>query len=230
MKPKIWLAVAAVVLVAVLVAAWSYKAAEERRRAEEIVTAQGLATVIDATFAKANALKVGEISGTLDVTSVDPGRFRIFSSSQKVVLPYSVDYSIDLSRLTTSDLRWDAERRTLTVEVPDVATGKPNVDEARRRLVDTDGLYVSRRASENLSRRAAVLAAGAAAREAAKPEHLGKARANARNAIANLLQAPLNVAGYGDVTVEVRFPQDAVRDGERWDVSPSIEDVLANRP
>jgi hypothetical protein len=73
------------------------------------------------------------------------------------------------------------------------------------------------------------MANGAAVREAQKPEHLAKARDNARAAIASMLETPLDVAGLGDVKVVVRFPEDGVRDGERWDVSPSIEEVLARR-
>ena len=217
------------IIVAILVAIFAAHRHEQRRQAEELAQAQGLVKVLSATFSNQSALKVGEVTGMFDVTSVDPGAIGLLRSAQKVKLPYSIDYTVDLSKLTPRDYRWDAATRTLQVEAPAPVIGRPNIDEARRETVATSGLWVTRRASDNLSRRAAVMANAAAVQEAGKPEHLNKARDNARRAISDLLAAPLDVAGLGDVKVVVRFPEDGVRDGERWDVSPSIEEVLAQR-
>jgi hypothetical protein len=113
------------------------------------------------------------------------------------------------------------------VTIPDVVPAKPNIDETQRRTLATAGVFVTREAYDNLNRRAAVLATRTANAEAKKPEHLNAARANARKAVAQLLEAPLSVAGLGDVQVEVAFPFDGVRASEQWDVSPSIAEVLA---
>ena len=203
--------------------------AVERQRAEELAQAQGLVRVLSATFRKQNALKVGAVEGAFDVTSIDPGRFPILKSAQKVKLPYSVDYTIDLSGLDADHYRWDKDSRTLVVEAPDVTVGRPNIDEARRQTLATQGLFVTRGAADNLSRRAAVQANRAARVEAAKAVHLDKARANARAVIADMLETPLELAGMGEVTVVVRLPQDAPRRREQWDVGPSIAEVLAGR-
>ena len=203
--------------------------AVERQRAEELAQAQGLVRVLSATFRKQNALKVGEVEGAFDVTSIDPGPIPILKSAQKVKLPYSIDYSIDLSGLDASRYRWDKDSRTLVVEAPDVTVGRPNIDEAQRQTLATQGLFVTRGAADNLSRRAAVQANRAARVEAAKAVHLDKARANARTVIADMLETPLELAGMGEVTVVVRLPQDAARPTEQWDVGPSIAEVLAGR-
>jgi hypothetical protein len=218
-----------IVIAAILVALFAVHRHEQRREAEDLARAQGLVRVLSATFSKQSALKVGEVSGVFDVTSVDPGAIRLLRSAQKVKLPYSIDYTVDLTKLSPRDYRWDAATRTLQVEAPAPVIGRPNIDEAHRETVATSGLFVTRGAADNLSRRAAVMANGAAVKEAQKPEHLAKARDNARAAIASMLETPLDVAGLGDVKVVVRFPEDGVRDGERWDVSPSIEEVLARR-
>ncbi len=199
----------------------------EQRKKDEYQTSLGLARVLSATFEKQSKLNVGEVKGGLDVTTVDPGTFKFLRSSQKVTLPYSVGYQLDLSELDASDYRWDAERRTLRVTIPDVVPTKPNIDETQRRTLATAGVFVTREAFDNLNRRAAVLAARTANAEAKKPEHLNAARANAKAAVAGLLEAPLSVAGLGDVEVEVAFPFDGVRPNEQWDVSPSIAEVLA---
>jgi len=217
------------VVAALLIALFGWKREQQRQREEELAQAQGLVRVLSATFAKQNALKVGEVTGALDVTSIDPGRFDFLRSAQKVKLPYSVDYTVDLSRLTAAQYRWDRDSRTLVVEAPNVIAGRPNIDETQRQTLATQGVFVSRRAADNLSRRAAVQANQAAIAEAGRPLHINRARENARAVIANMLKTPLQVSGIGDVNVIVRFPQDGIARTERWDVSPSIAEVLANR-
>jgi len=229
-RPIIGAGTVVIIIIAILIAIFFAHRAEEKRQQEDLAQAQGIARVLSATFSRQNGLKVGEVSGTFDVTSVDPGMIRILKSSQKVTLPFSIDYSVDLSGLDPSDYRWDAEHRRLLVEAPAIKVGDPNVDESRRSTIATSGIFVTREAADNLSRRAAGLANRAAVKEANKPEHLAKARENARASIASLLETPLEVAGLGNVEVVVRFPGEGTRNTERWDTSPSIAEVLANGP
>jgi hypothetical protein len=230
LRPLIGAGTVVIIIIAILIAIFFAHRAEEKRQQEDLAQAQGIARVLSATFSRQNALKVGEVSGTFDVTSVDPGMIRILKSSQKVTLPFSIDYSVDLSGLDPSDYRWDAEHRRLLVEAPAIKVGDPNVDESRRSTIATSGIFVTREAADNLSRRAAGLANRAAVMEANKPEHLARARENARASIASLLETPLEVAGLGNVEVVVRFPGEGTRNTERWDTSPSIAEVLANGP
>ncbi len=214
-------------LLALTALAGLYFYQREQQRQEEYQTSLGLARVLSATFEKQAKLNVGEVKGGLDITTVDPGQFKFLRSSQKVTLPYSVSYQLDVSALDSGDYRWDAERRVLRVTIPDVVPTMPNIDETRRRTLATSGVFVTREAFDNLNRRAAVLATRTANAEAKKPVHLNAARANARTAVAKLLETPLEVAGLGDVRVEIAFPFDGARAGEQWDVSPSIAEVLA---
>ena len=217
-------------LLLVLAALGGYAIWHQRQtKQEEYQTSLGLARVLSATFEKQAKLHVGEVTGALDVTTVDPGMFKFLRSAQKVTLPYSVGYQLDVSGLDAGDYRYDARRRVLRVTIPDVAPTLPNIDETRRRTLSTAGMFVTREAFDNLNRRAAVLATRTATAEARKPVHLDAARANARRAVASLLEAPLDVAGLGNVTVEVAFPFDGERAGEHWDVGPSIAEVLAGR-
>lgn len=207
---------------------WFQQRQAERERQEQLAQAQGIARVLSATFSEQNRLQVGEVRGALDVTSVDPGMFEALRSSQRATLPYSVQYTMDLSGLDLEDFRWDAGSRTLTVVAPDVAPGEPNIDESRREVQRTSGLFVTRQASENLSRRAAGLATQAAARKARNPEEMTKARENGRKALERLIELPLAAANISGVDVVVRYAHEGRRSDERWDVSPSIADVLRN--
>lgn len=209
---------------------WQDKRAEERRVEEQLAQAQGIVRVLSATFSNKAALKVGEINGTLDVTVVDPGAVPLLRSSQKAIVPYSVGYTLNLSDVGADDYRWEPGARTLTIRVPTVTPEAPNIDEANRAVAGTSGLFVTRGASANLARRASQLATAKAGEVAAEPANLAAAQKNAEKVVAALTRTPLEAAGLGPITVRVVTPATGVRDGERWDVSRSIEQVLADRP
>lgn len=226
LKTRTIVLVLAGIVAILLVFGWTQQRQAERQREEQLAQAQGIARVLSATFSEQNRLQVGEVRGALDVTSVDPGLFEALRSSQRATLPYSVNYTLDLSDLTLDNFRWDAASRTLTVEAPDVVPGEPNIDESRRTVQRTSGLFVTRQASANLTSRAAGLATQAAAKRARSPAEMQKARENGREALQRLIELPLQAADIGDVNVVVRYPFEGRRDGERWDVSPSIAEVL----
>ncbi len=225
--PKQAIMAAAVLILILLVATCQWRAAEERRRDEEIVTAEGLAQVLTAAFAGRTDLKVADIRGTIDVTSVDRGR--IFNSKQTATLPFTVDYFLDLSKLNPRDARFDQESRTLFVGLPDVRAAAANVDWAKGKIGKAEGFWVSRGASANLVRRAIVLTQQKAETTANSPENLKKAREEARTRVQSLLEFPLNAAGQDRVRVIVHFPDEGFRNSEQWDVSRSIADVLEER-
>jgi hypothetical protein len=220
---RVGLAIAALVLL-LLLAAWQWRAAEERRRDEEIATAEGLARVLTATFAGRTDLKVSNISGTIDVTSVDRGP--IFSSEQRATLPFSVDYYVDLSKVDADDARYDPRSRTLTVEVPPVRIAEPNIDLTKGKVGTAEGFWVSRRASADLIRRGLTLTKAQAEKTAARPEHVERARVEARQRIQALLKLPLEAAGLDDVSVAVRFAGEPGGDPSYLDASITYNEAM----
>ena len=82
------------------------------------------------------------------------------------------------------------------------------LDEAEQKTF-TEGTYVSRDASADLARNNSRQAERKAAEFAKNPEVLALARQAAKDAVRQNLAIPLEVAGYGNVTVNVRF------DGEK---------------
>lgn len=178
----------------------------------------------------ASALRVSRLNGTVQATAQDVRGFGWLKSDQVVKMPYSVDYFVDLSGLSAKDLQWDAKSRTLIVNAPDVTADKPNVDEARRTLVRTSGLFVTREAGEELSRRASVHAQARAQTSSRSPERMAQAREYGRSAIGKIMSAPLGAMGFGDARVIVTFPPERKGDNrDRWDVTTPINEVLANR-
>lgn len=217
---------AAVILVLILLAVtYQWRAAEERRRDEEIATAEGIAQVLTATFAGRTDLKVSNISGTIDVTSVDRGP--IFSSEQRATLPFSVDYYVDLSKVDLGDTRYNPQSRTLRIEVPPVRIAEPNIDLTRGKVGTAEGFWVSRRASADLIRRGLTLTRTQAAQTAAKPENVERAREEARQRIQALLKLPLEAAGHDDVSIAVRFAGEPGDDPSYLDASLTYNEAIA---
>ena len=169
--------------------------------------------VIAEKIAGTSSLKVSELSGTIQSSARDVRGFGWLKSDQVVKMPFSVDYFVNVGAIGADDLEWDAERRTLIVNAPDVTVGKPNVDESQRTLVRTSGLFVTREAGEELSRRTSAYA---------------QAREYGRAALVKLMAAPLAAAGQGDARVIVTFPAERPN-RDRWDVTTPVNEVLANR-
>ncbi|QGP79015.1 DUF4230 domain-containing protein [Sphingobium sp. CAP-1] len=184
--------------------------------------------IIAEKISGASALRVSQLNGTVQSTAQDVRGFGWLKSDQVVKMPYRVDYYIDLSGLTARDLEWNAQTRTLIVNAPDVMPDMPNVDESRRTLVRTGGLFVTREAGEELSRKVSAHAQARAAASARSPERMAQAREYGRAALVKLMAAPLAAAGQGDARVIVTFPTER-RSKEQWDVTTPINEVLANK-
>jgi Protein of unknown function (DUF4230) len=186
-----------------------------------------MSQVVTATFSKQSALKVGTLTGTVQATAADARMGGLLQSDSIMQAPYTVDYTVDLSKLTLADYMWDPTTRTLIMRAPDVTVGAPNIDEAKM-TVQRRGIFITRAAFDTMSRTASRRAGTIAAEKAQSPEMVGKARDNARAGLASLLRAPLAATGNGSVKVEVRFPADGLRSNERWDESRTLAQVLGN--
>lgn len=233
MKPatlRALLACAALVIVALV--AWIAWDRFAETRIETLPEDRGspLTQIVTARLIGTGALKVAELTGTVQATASDTRGLGMLRSDQTVKMPYSVGYFVDLSQFSAADLEWNGETRTLIVDAPDVTAAPANTDEGRRTLVQTSGLFVTRQAAETLSQRTSARATAVAEREAKSPERMAQAREHGRRAIARLLGQPLTAAGLGEVRVVVTFPPErTARNRERWDVSRSPEQVMKDR-
>ena len=108
-----------------------------------------------------------------------------------------------------SRLRWDEATKTLDVQLPPLQVGRPNLDEGRAQYL-REGVWISREAQDELTRDNTRLAEQQAQEQAANPVLMGLARSAARDAIRQNLAIPLEVAGFGEVTVNVRFDGEAI--------------------
>lgn len=159
-------------------------------------------------FEKQNKLTVFSAQLSPVVAAEDSRAFGLLTSRQVAVIPARVDYTLDLSQVDAGRLAWDEDTSTLDVRLPPIEVGTPNLDEARAQYL-REGLWITREAQDALTRDNTRLAEQQAVAQAANPVLMDLARQAARTAVRQNLAIPLEVAGFGDVTVNVRF------DGER---------------
>ena len=162
-------------------------------------------------FEKQNSLTV--FSSRFEVVAESEDRRGIMGvdllkSRQAAIIPATVEYRLDLSTMDRDRFEWNDSNDTMTVVIPQLRLSRPNLDEAAQKTF-TEGTYVSRDASADLARNNSRQAERKAAEFAKNPEVLALARQAAKDAVRQNLAIPLEVAGYGNVTVNVRF------DGEK---------------
>jgi hypothetical protein len=166
-----------------------------------------LATTLTA-FERQNRLTVFSAQLSPVVASNDEALFGMLKSRQVAVIPARVDYTIDFSAMDRSRLSWDAEAKRLDVRLPPLALSRPNLDEGHAQYL-REGVWISRTTQDKLTRANTRLAEDQAAKQAASPVLMGLARAAAKDAVRQNLTIPLQVAGYGNVTVTVHFDGEA---------------------
>ena len=165
-------------------------------------------------FEKQNSLTVFSSRFEVVAESVDRRgvlNIDLLESRQASVIPATVEYRLDLSRMDRDRFEWDEASETLGVVLPALKISRPNLDEGAAKTF-TEGTYVSRDASTDLARNNSQQAERKAAAFAKNPQVLAMARNAAKEAVRQNLAIPLQVAGYGDVTVEVRFDGEAPPD------------------
>ena len=155
-------------------------------------------------FEKQNRLTVFSAQLSPVVASTDSRLFGAIKTKQVAVIPARVDYALDLSKMDRSRMAWDEAASTLSVQLPPLEVGRPNLDEGHAQYL-REGMIFTRDAQDKLTRANTLLAEQQATAQAANPVLMGLARGAAKDAIRQNLAIPLQVAGFGTVRVEVRF-------------------------
>lgn len=186
------------------------------------------AQVVEATLFARNDLRVGRLSGKVQGVGQTSRFWGWLPSSQVVRAPFTVDYFIGLQKLDSSDIVMSRDGRHLRVNAPDVYVDRPNVDLANTTVNNAYGLFITRGAMAEMAGKAAGSAQAVALERARSPENIAKTREFARRALKRLFEGALRAAKV-NAEVEVRFSGDPVSsDGGRWDMSRTIEEVLAD--
>lgn len=127
---------------------------------------------------------------------------------QAAIIPASIDYRLDLSGMGPEDFAWDEAGSTLTVTLPQLQTSRPNLDEAEARIF-TEGLLNTGGSQQLLSEKNSEIAEEKAQGFAKNSEVLALARNSAKDAVRQNLAVPLQIAGFTDARIKVRFASEA---------------------
>jgi hypothetical protein len=151
------------------------------------------------------------------------------TAQKTMIMPGSVRYEVDLSKLRQEDVTWDATSKRLTVRLPEVQATEPAVDLNAIRQYDNGGILLSITdiggKLDDANRKAGQQELLNQARSA---PYMRMARDATRRAVEGSFTMPLKAAGV-DASVRVLFPNEVNRPTERWDESRRPEDVLNNR-
>ena len=155
-------------------------------------------------FEEQNELTVFSAQLAPVVSSTDSRFFGAIESRQVAVIPARVDYRVALGEVDASRLDWNEAEETLTVRLPAMEVGRPNLDEAQAQYL-REGIWISRDAQDKLTRENTRTAERMAQQQAGNPVLMRMARDAARRAVSQNLAIPLQVAGFGNIEVQVLF-------------------------
>jgi hypothetical protein len=127
------------------------------------------------------------------------------TARKTLIMPGTVRYGIDLSRLRRSSLAWDAASNTLTVTLPPLELSGPEIDLNQVQESSEGGFVMALAGSEKeldiANRRAAQ---DELMRQAREPRPMQLARGAAMRNVARAFALPLRAAGI-EASVAVRF-------------------------
>lgn len=162
----------------------------------------------------------------VSVTNATQSRFGL-STERTLILPGTVRYEVDLSKLEQDDVAWDTSTNTLRVRLPDVEIAGPDVDLAQAREYGSGGLLATfTNAEERLDRANRAEAVSDLRQQATAEVPMRLARDSARAAIERSFAMPLRAAGFRDARIVARFASEEGGDPSHWDVSTSYEEAV----
>ena len=144
----------------------------------------------------------------VSVVTTDRSSFGL-SAERTLILPGDVRYELDLAALSPKDLSWDGDSKTLSVKLPEIEIAGPDVDLAHAREYGSSGLLgVFTDAGTQLDEANRAKAVADLRQQAQAPVPMRLAREAARQDIERSFALPLAAAGFRDVKVVARFPED----------------------
>jgi hypothetical protein len=152
------------------------------------------------------------------------------TARKTLIMPGTVRYGVDLSRLRRSSLAWDERSRTLTVTLPPLELSGPEIDLNQVQESSEGGFVMALAGSESeLDRSNRQSAQDELMRQARAPEPMSQARRAAMRDVARGFALPLRAAGI-DASVAVRFVDPAGREEASWlDRPRRTEEALRDR-
>ena len=160
------------------------------------------------------------------VVTSEQRRFGL-SARKTLIMQGMVRYEIDMAKLASNDVRWDADTKTLCVRIPDIEVAAPQIDLQSIQEYTDGGVLTALTDAERVldsANRSKGLAELSRQAEGQVPMRL--AREAARRAIVQNFTVPMKAAGM-DVKVEAKYGNELVgKVDTRWDYSTPLEEIM----
>ena len=151
-----------------------------------------------------NKMLVLSFKGTVRV-KVERTKFWVLGASQELIVPGVVNYYLDLSRLSPSDVTFDEKAKLVRVKLPPAVMGDIAFQPEQATTINGGVLTFSQAQVDELLKANYASARRAMTAQAQGPGFVDAAR---RQAIANVqsyFEVPLRIVGQPDVKVAVTF-------------------------
>jgi hypothetical protein len=151
----------------------------------------------------------------------------LVSSERTLILPGDVRYELDLSKLQTNDVSWDASNHTLKVRLPEIEIAGPDVDiNAVKEYGGNGVLSALTNANQQLDQANRARAVTDLRKQATGEVPMRLARQAARQAVERSFAMPLLAAGFKDVKVVARFPTEGSDEPSYLDLSTPYNQAI----
>jgi hypothetical protein len=150
-----------------------------------------------------------------------------FSAKRTLILPGTVRYELDLSKLQPKDVSWDKSSSTLRVRLPEIEIAGPDVDlTAAQEYGESGVLSAFTNADQKLDQANRARAVQNLRQQASAEVPMGLARQAARAAVERSFAMPLMAAGFNDVKVVARFPTEGADEPSYLDLSTPYNQAI----
>ena len=166
-------------------------------------TTKVLATTVESLRAE-NSLVVWSYKGTASVRATRKSWW-IFEGEQRLIVPYTVDYRLNLSDLTLDKVKYNEKTKIVTVRLPKLRLSDVAFQPERATTVNGGILTYDDDTVQALGKLAYGTARKAAVKQAQQRSMVNVAKRQAKENIETYFEIPLRIAEKPDVKVVATF-------------------------
>lgn len=168
-----------------------------------IDTTKVLSTTVESLRSE-NSLVVYSYKGTATVKATRT-TWWIFKGEQRLIVPYAVDYRLNLSNLTLDKVEYNKAAKIVTVHLPKLSMSNVAFQPEHATTINGGILTYDDDTVQELGKLAYKTARTAATKQAQQNGMVDVAKRQARENVQAYFEIPLRIAGHPDVKVVATF-------------------------
>lgn len=166
-------------------------------------TSEVLSSTVESLRAE-NSLVVWSYKGTSSIKATRTS-FWVFKGEQQLIVPYTVDYRLNLSELTLDKVEYNERAKIVTVRLPKLRLSDVAFQPEQATTINGGILSYSDATVQALGKLAYRTARKAAVKQAQQRSMVNVAKGQAKKNVRSLFEIPLRIAGHPDVKVVAIF-------------------------